>query len=352
MDFCTHLSMDYKYKDYGGARIYRDMIEQAVLADQLGFEAISVTEHHLLNLGMMPATLMAVVKLAAHTKNVKIITAVAVLPLHEMRSYAGEVILADIFTEGRMILGVGRGAYACEMDRFGIPMSETRERFDESLNVLIKLLNEEEVTWKGKYYNFESVTVMPRPMRPGGPQMLMAALVPEAIYHSTKRGFHILTTPLSGDRAHLVSQVDAFRRARDEMGEAGAHLKLMLSRPAFVTKNDRDRREKLELAYDFFARFDNVYTGPGILDAGMARALPRKQTMEELDQAALICGPQEMTDRLGEYEELGIDRMSLIMNFGASQPDLLDTTRAVAEDVMPHFKRKASSARPAMVGAE
>ena len=340
MDFCTHLSMDLKEKSYGGERIYKDMIEQAMLADRLGYESVSVTEHHLLNIGVNPATLMTVVKLAAHTKKVKIITAVAVLPLHDMRRYAGEVILADIFTEGRMVLGVGRGAYACEMERFGIPMAETRERFDESLNVLQKLLSEEEVSWKGKYYDFKNVTIMPRPARPGGPHIMMAALVPEAIYASTKRGFSILTTPLSGDKAHLKAQTGAFHRARDEMGEAGKQLKLMLSRPGIIVKNDRERREKLELANDFFARFDNVYTGPGILDAGMARVLPRKQTLEELDQALLICGAQEMVDRLGEYQELGIDRMSLIMNFGARQEDILDSTQAVAEQVMPHFKSK------------
>ncbi len=338
MEFCTHLSMDYKERSYGGERIYRDMIEQAVLADRSGFDAVSVTEHHLVNLGMMPATLMSVVKLAAHTQKVKIITAVAVLPLHDMRSYAGEVIVADIFTEGRMILGVGRGAYAFEMERFGVPMDVTREKFDESLDVLTTLLREEEVAWKGKYYNFDALTVMPRPRWRGGPDMLMAALHPEAIYHSTKRGFHILTTPLHGDRAHLVAQVDAFRRARDEMGEAGAHLTLMLSRAAFVTRSEKDRRQKVELANDFFARFDNVYTGPGIVDAGMARVLPRKQTLAELEQNLLICTPQEMTDKLGEYADLGIDRVSLTMNFGASQADTLESTRAVAEEVIPHFR--------------
>lgn len=347
MQFCTHLSMDYKFRDYGGERIYQDMLDQAVLADLVGFDAVSVTEHHLVNLGMMPATLMSVVKIAAHTKNVKIITAVAVLPLHDMRSYAGEVVVADIFSGGRMILGVGRGAYAFEMERFGIPMNETRERFDESLNVLTALLREEEVSWKGKYYNFDALTIMPRPRRVGGPEFLMAALQPEAIYHSAKRGFHILTTPLHGDRSHLVAQVDAFKRAKDELGDAGSHLTFTLSRAAFVSKSDQDKREKVDLAYDFFARFDNVFTGPGIVDAGMARVLPRQQTVEQLEENLLICSAQEMTDRLGEYADLGIDRVSLTMNFGASQEDIMESTEAVGRDIIPHFQATNRSARVA-----
>ena len=178
MEFNTHLSMDYKEKSYGSARIYDDMVEQAKLADELGFDAVSLTEHHLVNIGMNPAPLMTAVKIADHTKRVKIITAVVVLPLHDMRVYAGEVAMADILTNGRLILGVGRGAYAFEMGRFGIPMEETRERFDESLDVLLKLLREEEVAWTGKHYSFEALTVMPRPMQPGGPAMMMAALAP------------------------------------------------------------------------------------------------------------------------------------------------------------------------------
>ena len=78
------------------------------------------------------------------TEQIKILTAVTVLPLHDMRTYAGELVCADIFTDGRLMLGVGRGAYAFEIERLGVPMEETRDRFNESLDVLQALLSEEE----------------------------------------------------------------------------------------------------------------------------------------------------------------------------------------------------------------
>ena len=121
MDFSIQLSADYPNKSYGGDRVYADMIEQAVLADQLGFDAVSITEHHLINCLMMPAPLQFAVKIAAHTNSVKILTSIVVLPLHDMRIYAGEVVVADIFTEGRLMLGVGRGAFKYEMERLGCP---------------------------------------------------------------------------------------------------------------------------------------------------------------------------------------------------------------------------------------
>ena len=141
MEFSIQLSADYPDKSYGGDRVYGDMLDQAILADKLGFDAVSITEHHLINILMMPAPLIFATKIAAHTSRVKIMTSIAVLPLHDMRTYAGELVVADIFTDGRLMLGVGRGAFAFEMERLGVPMDETRARFDESLDVLQALLS-------------------------------------------------------------------------------------------------------------------------------------------------------------------------------------------------------------------
>ena len=97
MDFCIQLSPYLPEKSYGGARLYSDMVELAVLAEQVGFESVSTTEHHLINCLMMPAPLILATKIAAHTQKIKILTSVVVLPLHDMRVFAGEIITADIF---------------------------------------------------------------------------------------------------------------------------------------------------------------------------------------------------------------------------------------------------------------
>ena len=188
MKFSIQLSSDYPDKAYGGDRVYQDMLAQATLADRLGYDAVAITEHHFMNCLMMPAPLQFAVKIAAHTEQLKIITAISILPIRDMRIFAGEVVVADIFTEGRLLLGVGRGNFAYEIERLGIPMEETRARFDESLEVLQALLREEEVSWDGTYYKFDPITVMPRPMNPGGPPMMMAAVNPDAIYHCAQAG--------------------------------------------------------------------------------------------------------------------------------------------------------------------
>ena len=337
MKFCIQLSADYPDKSYGGDRVYGDMLNQAVLAEQLGFDAVSITEHHLINCLMMPAPLQFAVKIAAHTKNLKIMTAIAVLPLHDMRVFAGEVVVADIFAEGRLMLGVGRGAFAYEMERMGVPMDETQARFNESLAVLQALLTEEEVRWDGDYYQFEPLTIMPRPVRAGGPPMMMAVMNPEGIYHCTKRGFHIQTTPLAGNHQMLIDQVSGFNRAKAEMGEAGRDLTLTLSRVGFVTADAADRERKIDAAHKYYGRFDNVFTGPGIVEGGMIKQLPRKQTRDELAESLLIGTPHEVIDKLAPYAELGIDRVIVNVNFGCDAAETLESIERFAAEVMPHF---------------
>jgi len=335
MQFSIQLSAYYPDKSYGGDRIYRDMLEQAQCADRCGYDSVAITEHHLINILMMPAPLQFAVKIASLTERVKIITAVSVLPLHDVRILAGEIVCADIFTDHRLLLGVGRGAFKFEMDRLGVPLEISREKFDESLNLLQALLRDEEVAWDGKYYRFEPLTIMPRPT--SEIPLMMAVMVPEAIYHCTRRGFHILTTPLSGDHRQMLDQVEAFTRGKQERGADGAGQTLSLSRVTFLSNSKADRERKIRMAHDYYSRFDNVYTGPGIVEGGMIKPLPRQMSVEQTAENLVICTPDEMIDKLAPYAEAGVDRFIMNINFGVEQAEVLDSIQCFAEEVMPHF---------------
>jgi len=337
VEFSIQLSADYPDKSYGGDAVYADMLNQAELADNFGFDAVSITEHHLMNCLMMPAPLQFAVKIAAHTSRVKIMTSIVVLPLHDMRTYAGEVVVADILTDGRLMLGVGRGAFKYEMERLGVPMDETQSRFNESLDVLQALLEQEEVSWDGDYYKFDPITIMPRPLKPGGPGMMMAVMNPEGIYQCTKRGFHIQTTPLSGNHQLLLDQVEGFNNAKHEMGDEGTELTLSLSRVGFVANSVAEKKTIIEQADRYYSRFDNVFTGPGIVENGMVKPLPREQSIEDLAESLLIGTPQEITDKLEPYQKLGIDRVIINPNFGCDAQLTLDALQCFAEEVMPNF---------------
>jgi alkanesulfonate monooxygenase SsuD/methylene tetrahydromethanopterin reductase-like flavin-dependent oxidoreductase (luciferase family) len=313
------------------------MIEQSILAEKLGYKKVSIPEHHLINLLMMPSPLQMAVKIASLTKNISISTSVAVLPLHDMRTYAGEVATADILTDGRLILGVARGAFPWEMKRLGTPIEYSKEKFTESLEVLQKLLSEEEVSFSGKYYNFEALTIMPRPITKPIPIMI-AAMDPNSIKNAALRGFHVQSTVLSGTKELLMERVNAFREGCEELGEQGKLLKLSMQRMMFVAKDEKDAEKKNKLAYEYYKRFDNMFTGPGKVKNGNIIPLPRKQSFEEMKDNLLICPINELIDKLSIYAEAGVDEFIVSSSFGQEQNETIESMHKISEEIIPYFK--------------
>jgi len=87
------------------------------------------------------------------------------------------------------------------------------------------------------------------------------------------------------------------------MGNKGDELTLSLSRVSHVARTDKERQTKIEQAHRYYGRFDNVFTGPGIVENGMITELPCKTPIKELGESLLICTPQEMVDKLGPYAD-------------------------------------------------
>ena len=338
MDF-NHFLTSYMPDPKIGSKLHFDnMLEQAVLAEKLGYSTVSIPEHHLVNILMMPSPLQMAVKIASITKKINITTGIAVLPLHDMRTYAGEVATADILTDGRLILGVGRGAFAWEMKSLGTPIETSKEKFVESLEVLQKLLKEKEVSHKGKYYNFEPITIMPRPISKSI-QMMIAAMDLNSIKDAASRGFHVQSTVLSGNKELLIQRVNAFKEGCEIIGEEGKLLKLSMQRMAYLAKDEKDAEEKNRLAYEYYKRFDNMFTGPGKVKRGEVEPLERNQTYEEMKKNLLICPANEMIDKLSIYAEAGVDEIIISSSFGQNQNDLIESMNRISEEIIPYFKK-------------
>ena len=320
---------------------FQNMINQSLLAEKLGYSSVSIPEHHLVNLLMMPSPLQMAVKIASLTSKINIATSVCVLPLHNMLTFAGEVAVADILTEGRLILGVGRGAFAWEMARLGTPKEQSKEKFKESLEVLQLLLSQENVSWQGKFYQFKPITIMPRPISNPVPIMI-AAMDLSSIRDAASRGFHVQSTVLSGTKELLLKRANAFREGCCELGEKGKTLKLSMQRMAYAAKNEQDAKEKNKLAYEYYKRFDNMFTGPGKVDRGLIEPIPRNQSIEQLTENLLICTPSQLIDKLGVYQEAGIDEIIISASFGQSHNDLIESMYRIHDQVMPYFIKTGS----------
>ena len=341
MDFNHFLTSYMPDPSIGSKQHFKHMLDQSVLAEKLGYVAVSIPEHHLVNILMMPSPLQMAVKISSLTNKIRLSTSVAVLPIHDMRTFAGEVATADILTEGRLVLGVARGAFAWELDRLGTPIESSKEKFIESLEVLNSLLSKENYSFKGKYYNFNAITIMPRPISDPVPIMI-AAMDPSSIRNAASNGYHVQSTVLSGTKKLLLERVNAFKEGQQDAGENGKLLRLSMQRMAYAAKDENDAKEKNLLAYEYYKRFDNMYTGPGKVNKGLIEPLPRAQTLEEMTENLIICPVNEMIDKLSVYAGSGIDEMIISAGFGQSQEDMIESMYRISEHIIPHFKVQKS----------
>ena len=268
-----------------------------------------------------------------------ITTAVVVLPFHDMRRFAGQAMLADILSDGRIELGVGRGAFfAYEMQRMGMDPAETRARFDESLAVLEALFERVDVSWQGDFYKFGPITAMPR--SPRRPKIWIAALGPEAIYHTARKGYDVQTTPLRGGFPLAVKQMETFHRGADEALEIlGRRPRMSMLRSAYVGADGADARAKAKVVHEYGLRFTNGFETPGTVTKGQLEVIELDYSVEDAAHHFLVGTTAEIIDKMGAYAELGMDEIALDMHLGiSSHSDVMASMERFAADVMPLFR--------------
>ncbi len=265
MDFVHFLSSHMLDPTVGGKRLYKSVIEQAIHAEALGYRGVGIPEHHLVNILLIPSPLQMAVKIAAHTNRVKLITSVCQLPLRDMRIFAGEVVQAQALCDGRLMLGVGKGAFGFETARIGVPIEDTKPQFEEDIKILEALLTREDVSWNSPRYSFEPITIMPRPEDPI--PLMVAVMNPKGIEQAARDGYHVQTTPLGGTHQQLIDQVSAFNRGKAQAGRP-LDTRLSLQRGTYLVENEKERQHIAERAYQYYKSFDNVFGGPGIVDKG------------------------------------------------------------------------------------
>ena len=336
MEFSFYLPCYWPDMRVSARTMYGEMLEQAVAAEQLGYATLAIPEHHFINYLTHPNPLMTAIKVADATKAIPLITAVLVLPFFDMRRLAGEIALADNLTDGRIQLGVGRGAFRYEFDRFGVAVEESREKFDESLALLEALLTREDVSWQGKWYDFAPLTITPRPLQAPHPPIWIAALAPVAIYHSVMKGYHVMTTPLRDPFEAAKAQAEGFFKAVEELGPAGAGRRLSMLRMLYIARDDDDTRDKLEIAHENHRRFCNVFDTSGQVTGGAIAPIDVKESVEDMGETLLIGTAEQVIEKLVPYAELGIHDLMLNMSFGAAHRDVMDSMTRFVRDVQPH----------------
>jgi alkanesulfonate monooxygenase SsuD/methylene tetrahydromethanopterin reductase-like flavin-dependent oxidoreductase (luciferase family) len=141
---------------------YEQMLEQIVTAETLGFDGVWFAEHRIPRFAFgNPAVFMAAV--ARMTSRIRLGTAVSLLPLHNPVRLAEDYSMVDVLSGGRLDFGVGRGLYKYDYEMSGVDMAESRPRFDECLEVILKAWSQEVFTHRGQFFQYDSHSVTPTP---------------------------------------------------------------------------------------------------------------------------------------------------------------------------------------------
>jgi len=158
---------------------YHDILAQIELGDALGFDKAWLGEIHFTRtFSVLADPLMVLGAAAQRTSRIRLGTAVTLLPLHNPIKIAEEAAIADILSDGRLEFGVGRGV-AYQYPGFGIPSEESRARFEEALDFILKAWNSEVFSFDGKYFQARDLSIVPRPVQSPHPPVRAAANSPD-----------------------------------------------------------------------------------------------------------------------------------------------------------------------------
>jgi len=183
--------------------IYDMALERFVIMDTAGYDAVWLAEHHFSGFSVCPSVHMMGVMAAARTKRLRIGTGVSLAPFYNPLRLAEEVALLDVLSGGRVNWGAGRGFERSEFKAFGIPGEESASRFHETVDIVLKAWTNDKLSYQGKYYSYEGVEVLPKPLQAPHPPVWMAATSTTAIDWAAANGFSILMDPHSS-RADLI----------------------------------------------------------------------------------------------------------------------------------------------------
>src|SRR5437867_11384567 len=179
--------------DTDSSQGFRDFIENNVEAEALGYYSPFLVEHHFTGFGQVSASLNLLTWLGARTRDLRLGTAVLVLPWHNPVLLAEQAATLDLLSGGRLDFGIGKGYRHNEFAGFCVSMEEADARFDECLEVILKAWTADEpFSHRGKYWRFDNIVVEPPTAQKPHPPFWMGAGSERSIRQVAQKGYNLL----------------------------------------------------------------------------------------------------------------------------------------------------------------
>jgi alkanesulfonate monooxygenase SsuD/methylene tetrahydromethanopterin reductase-like flavin-dependent oxidoreductase (luciferase family) len=331
--------------------------------DELGYDVLWTAEHHFQREGyeVFPNLIQLGLWLATQTKRLKFGCGFNVLPMWHPIRLAEDYAMADIVTDGRVVMGVGRGYHTREVESFGAPLidaNKNREIFDEGLELLLKCFNEPQFHHKGKFfeapppvdyrgYKLSDITMVPRPKHLPV-EIWMPIASGKTIELMAKNGLKAMVT-LNGEK--ILD--DVLRAYQEACAKHGRPKKLgedvIWGAGLYLADSEAEAMRKVEPAHDerykWFAPFGFVrYADEQGRTWGTPGAPARTPNLADgVAQKAWFCGPpKHVIDGIKSIEAKypGLEHFMIHWAEGLSPAEFKEQLRWFAKDVMPAFKNR------------
>ena len=322
---------------------FEESFRQVVEAEQMGIDTVWLAEHHFSpERSVLASPLIIASAIAARTSTIRVGLAVQVFPLTNPLRIAEEAATVDQVSKGRLEFGIGRSGLTSYYKGYNVPYDESRGRFYEALDVIMKGWGQEQFSYKGDYYSFNEVTVVPKPFQQPHPPTRVAAASDDTFPVLGSMGYPLFIS-LRGPIEDLRARVEIYREARAEAGFPRAG-DCVLRIPTYIAETSEKARSEPEASTRHFLEYSSQQLSRNAGSEEGAERLRQNANIpyeDVLKNRVMFGTPGEVTERLQLYQEvLGISGVVMEHNWGGQIPydRVINSLRLLTEKVAPNFK--------------
>ena len=314
------------------AKSVEKLINRIIKADEVGLDVFGIGEHHRKEF-LDSAPHMILSAAAAKTKNITLTSAVTVLsaadPVRVFQNYA----TLDLISNGRAEIVAGRGSFTEAFELFGYDLSEYDQLFEEKLELLIKIQNNDYVNWSGNYRpELNNQIIFPKPIQSPLPIWIGVGGTPQSFIRAGKLGLPLMIAIIGGETHRFKPLVDMYRESGRRAGHSPEKLKVGLHSLGYVAENSKKAVE------DYFPGYAKTFTRIGKERGWPPVTLERFKAQNGPLGALMIGSPKEIAEKILRHSEAlgGISRFTFQMdNAELSHKQLLKSIELIGNKIKP-----------------
>ncbi|WP_183561490.1 LLM class flavin-dependent oxidoreductase [Mucilaginibacter sp. SP1R1] len=311
------------------------LLDRIVLADQSGLDVFGIGEHHKKEF-LDSATAVILAAAAAKTSRIRLTSAVTVLsaadPVRVYQSFA----TLDLIAKGRAELVVGRGSSIEAYPLFGFNLDDYDALFQEKLDLLLKIRDNEFITWSGRFRPaLNNQPVYPRPLQAKLPVWLGVGGTPESFARAGTLGLPLMVAIIGGETHRFRPLVDLYREAGRRAGFAPDQLRVGLHSPGYVGATTE------QAITDYYPGYAELWTKLGRERGWPPVTRTQFDTLIAARGVLVVGGPEQVAEKIIRHSEAlgGISRFTFQMdNAGLTHSQLMQSIELIGSKVIPLIK--------------